>query len=238
MFTLTQTMLTRVTRFMGLMSVLLGLAALLLTATTAEAKGAVGVLSITAVDAQSGKAIPKAAVAVLANAGGYAVKGGTDAQGVYTVNLPAGQYTVVLSPIGYESLKLAATVKLGATTTLRAPLVSNTAPVPAPTPALTSPIVPGTLIVQVSAIKANDLPLYATVSVQTLKGAEVQQGKTNADDQFIAAELLPQEYVVVVSAPGYENYKAQATVKSNQKTELIVPLQALASAAVTPISQP
>ena len=112
--------------------IMLALAVMLVGAPAASANSvtAQGKITVTAINATTGDAVPQATVAVYdANsptAGTPKVKGQTDASGVFSSYIPAGKYRVVVAADGFSEYTQYVTIEKGYNTSVKAALVQGT----------------------------------------------------------------------------------------------------------------
>jgi hypothetical protein len=222
MISLTQTMMARAARFTGLLGVMLGLAALLLTAMPAGAQvTGGGTFSIYAMSARNDVGVADAAVQVINAKGDVVAKGTTNAGGAYKVDLPAGTYKVLVAAKGYVTYEAQFAVKVGGVAKLTASLLQSNS-------SLAAPVAEGTLVVKLTGPRPSSAPISAVVVVRTPEGVIVAQRKMNTDGT-VSIALLPQTYYVEVLPSGYENVKATVVVQSSQTTEVLAPLKLVSS---------
>lgn len=128
----------------------------------------------------------------------------TDAAGQYTIpGLAPDQYTVVIGATNYGTVTLGATINSGQTTILDAVLTPD----------------PGTLTGLVQETGGSPLPgVNITVTTSSGSGTIVATTVTASDGTYLITGLAPGNYIVVASAPTFQQSSEGATIVSGATT--------------------
>ncbi len=119
-------------KIIGMFGIMLALAVMLVGAPAASANSvtAQGKITVTAINATSGDAVPAATVAVYKadspTVGTPVLKGQTDASGVFSSYIAAGKYRVVVAADGFNEYSQYVTIEKGYNTQVKAALTQST----------------------------------------------------------------------------------------------------------------
>lgn len=167
---------------------------------TAGAAEAVGTLTGKVTDSVSRAALPGALVTATGTPGTFSGTSGTD--GIYTISLPGGTYTVTCAKAGYKTFtKTGVIITEAKTTTLNIALVSTN----------------GTLTGTVTISGTRTYIAGATVTAVGTPGT--YSGTTNSKGLYTIS-LPAATYTVTCAAAGYNTATASPTIKTATKTTL------------------
>ena len=249
--------ITRSTRFMGLLGLLVAAAALSAGTTSASAAsvntsngsayGKVNVFAYNAMQAGLG-GLANASITVSDANGQILAKGATDSKGQFSNYVQQGTHAIKVTAQGFQGFSTQIKIEAGKSTTIQAglmplsidPIINiDPAPVPVTTPtpvnssATADPTLSsfaaaqGKLSVYVENRTMGVAAFKAAVLVLDQAGAAIAKGETNSANTFGAA-LNPGKYTVVVQAQGFNDFKQQVEIVSGKLSEIKVSLTPVA----------
>ncbi len=187
---------------------------------TADGKLTVFVSSVTSTGSGG---IAGATVEVINLSGQSVAKGITNSAGMFANYVAEGQYKLRVNATGFQEFSIYTKIAAGQNTSVRALLKPIATPVPAttatPAPAPVSDAQSGKLLVNLTYSTPTANFIQAKVSVYDTSGNAVVGGYVDATGHF-ATKLAEGQYIVRVSASGFQDSKAEVTISSNQTTQV------------------